>query len=180
MNKSILYTIRSSDDKEIKHMLLTPIDRTQAALSVMANASETEIATGPEHAMEDKAREYITAGKFRVVGDDKKVFEPLKNTVALAIACGHQVIYDNRYNKFPNVTGAVPLGSWPGLAGNNGGGYEYALDGLKILARPTLPPNHHLNMKPATSQETVSVISNVVKILATVGPSAEFILGGSI
>lgn len=182
MSKDILFRVYGqNDDKEIQHLLLTSIDGTnQAVLSAMAGGAETEIARGAQYEMEDKAREYITAGKFRVAGDDEKIFEPLKNTVALAIACGHKVVYDSRYKKFPNVTGAVPLSSWPGLTGNNGGGYEYALDGLKILARPTLPPNQSLNMKPATNEETFNVMRSAAKLLNTVGPAAEFILGGSI
>jgi hypothetical protein len=183
MSKDILFRLYGqNDDTEIQHLLLTSIDGTnQAVLSAMAGGTETEIARGAQYEMEDKAREYITAGKFRVAGDDDKIFEPLRNTMALAIACGHTIVYDPRYKKFPqNPIGTVPLNSWPGLTGNNGGGYEYALDGLKILARPTLPPNHGLNMKPPTNAEMVNVMRSAIKILNTVGPAAEFILGGSI
>jgi hypothetical protein len=179
--RRILYTLKNRDDeKQIRHLLLQSIDDARVrSLSEMVNGVETQIAEGTKYEMEQKAQEYITAGKYRIARDDEKVFEPLGNTVALAKACGFKTIYDGRYKKLPNALGEVPLDIWPGLTGKNGGGYEYAFDAMKILARPTLPPNHGLNMRPKTKEEYVEVMRKSIEILKTVGPAAEFILGGN-
>jgi hypothetical protein len=109
-------------------------------------------------------------------------FGSLQDAVAQAIADGHKVVYDQRFKniRVRNLTGAVTLSRWPGLAGKNGGGYEYAYTGLTIRARPTLPPNHGLNMQPKDSPETLDVMRRAAKILDSVGPAVEFVLGGEL
>ena len=109
-------------------------------------------------------------------------FGSLGDAVAEALARGHRFIYDNRYKSMRppiNATGAVPLTEWPGLQGNNGGGYEYAFQGMTIVARPTLPPNHGLNLRPKDNKETLDVMRQAVEKLENVGPTVEFLLGGN-
>jgi hypothetical protein len=182
MSKRILYTVKhKQDEEEVRHLLLDSIDGAHTVVfSEMANGVETELARGTQYEMEGKARERISSGNFQATPDDEKVFEALRNTVALASACGYRTVYDGRNKSALNIVGQVPLSEWRGMEGKNGGGYEYALDGMKILARPTLPPNHGLNMKPATNQECLEVIREASKILESVGPAVEFVLGGHV
>jgi len=112
---------------------------------------------------------------------DTPNFGSLKDAVALALASGYKIIYDQRYKSLRppfNATGAVPLTEWPGLQGRNGGGYEYAFDSLTIIARPTLPPNHGLNMRPKDNKETLDVLRQAAEKLKEVGPTVTFLLGG--
>lgn len=51
-----------------------------------------------------------------------------------------------------NLTGAIPLAKWPGRSGKNGGGYQSAFTGITLLASPTLPPGHGINMAPSTEE----------------------------
>ena len=108
-------------------------------------------------------------------------FGSLKDAVALALGSGYKIIYDNRYKSMRppfNATGAVPLAEWPGLQGKNGGGYEYAFNGTTITARPTLPPNHGLNLRPKDNKETLEVMRQAVESLKDIGPTVDFLLAG--
>jgi len=112
---------------------------------------------------------------------DTAKFGSLKDTVAGAVAGGYTIIYDNRYKSASlplNITGAVSLAEWPGLTGKNGGEYEYALDGMKIIAQPALLPDHGLNMRPKDSKEALDVLRQVIEVRKGVGPTVEFLLGG--
>jgi hypothetical protein len=55
--------------------------------------------------------------------------------------------------------------------------YEYAFDGLKIIASPKLPANHGLNMSPATNAEVVAVLNKAMALKDAIGPTREFLLG---
>ena len=109
---------------------------------------------------------------------DELKFGSLDNAKAQALAAGFKRIQDNRYKDKAtlNFTGITDLQAWPGLQGKIGGGYEYAFDGLTICARPTLPPNHGLNMQPKDGKETVQVMAGAAKILNDVGPGVQFLL----
>jgi hypothetical protein len=113
---------------------------------------------------------------------DTPNFGSLKEAVALATASGYKIIYDNRHKSTQppfNITGAVCLSKWPGLTGKNGGGYEYAFTGTTIIARPTLPPDHGMNLRPKDNKETLEVLRQAAQILEEVGPTAEFLLAGN-
>ena len=156
-------------------------------LAEVAEGVEREIATGTQFEMTQKAdalvQEWVTRNGFKHRAPDDPVFEPLDRTISLAKKMGYTTIYDPRsQNLNPtggrlNLTGQVPLTRWEGMTPKGGGGYVYALDGMKILARPTLPANHGLNMSP-TREELPTVLLKAAKALSAVGPFAEFILGG--
>jgi len=125
----------------------------------------------------------VTRDGFKRRPSDDPVFEPLERTISLARKMGYTIIYDPRSRNLNptggrlNLTGAVPLTQWKGMTPKGGGGYVYALDGMRILARPTLPAHHGLNMSP-TREEVPAVLLRAAKALNAVGPFAEFILGG--
>jgi hypothetical protein len=101
----------------------------------------------------------------------------MKSTVTLAMLMGYKVVYDPTYADVRrNLTGEVPLAQWPGRAGKNGGGYQYAFTGTLILASPTLPPGHGIKMAPGT-KEFIQTMRQVSELQNTVGPFAELVLG---
>ncbi len=106
-------------------------------------------------------------------------FGSLESAKALAASDGYTIVYDNHYKRIspPNLTGAVALKDWPGLTGKDGGEYEYAYDGAKILAQPELPQNHGLNLTPNT-REVLEVLRKAMKMREAIGPNMEFLLGG--
>ena len=101
-----------------------------------------------------------------------------KSTVTLAMLMGYKVVYDPSYidMRRMNLTGAVPLAQWPGRSGKNRGGYQYAFTGTTILASPTLPPGHGINMAP-NSKEFIQTMRQAIELQKTVGPLVELVLG---
>jgi hypothetical protein len=93
---------------------------------------------------------------------------------------GYTAVYDKSYVKVDrppfNLTGGVPLGTWQGMSPKNGGGYEYALDQMRLHARPTLPPSAEPLIAPRDGKEFAAFILKCNAALDTVGPSVEFIL----
>ena len=91
---------------------------------------------------------------------------------------GHKVVFDPAHAdvRRKNLTGVVPLAQWPGRSGRNGGGYQYAFTGTTILASPTLPPGHGINMAPST-EEFIRTMRQAVELQKTVGPLVELVLG---
>ena len=77
------------------------------------------------------------------------------------------------------MVGEVPLASWQGVTGKNGGEYHYGFTATKILAWPKLPPNHGLNMAPS-KEEFASVALKAMQLQKAVGPDYEFLLGGNL
>jgi hypothetical protein len=147
----------------------------------LISGAQTEIATGTEYEMGQKADEVMQkwAGEgFRYQREREPVYEDLKSTVALAMLMGYKVVYDPTYvdMRRMNLTGAVPLAKWPGRSGKNGGGYQYAFTGTTLLASPTLPPGHGINMAPST-EEFIQTMRQATELQKTVGPFAEVILG---
>jgi hypothetical protein len=187
--KPILYaTVSKDSESEIRHLLIYLLDGARVTRLVeLADGVEREIATGTQFEMTQKAdalvQEWVTDHGFKYRPTADPAFEPLDRTISLAKKMGYTIIYDPRSQNFNptggrlNLTGAVPLTEWKGMTPKGGGGYVYALDGMKILARPTLPANHGLNMSP-TREEVPAVLLKAAKALNTVGPFAEFILGG--
>lgn len=184
MTRHILHTLVQQDSsREARHLLLDTIsgpDRT--VLTQMLDGVETEIATGTEYEMGQKAtgvaQQWITAEGFRFEKTES-VFDCHKNTIALAAACGFTVIYDPQYHSPRNFTGVVSLAQWPGMAGRHGENYEYAFDGItRITARPALPPNHGLNLEPK-ADEFLAVVQRLVEIRNAIGPTVDLLLAGN-
>ncbi len=109
---------------------------------------------------------------------DIPVFRSLESAKKLAMADGYAVIYDPRNQTLLNPTGATPLPDWPGVTAENGGVYEYAVSGGQISARPKLPQDHGLNLKPASNRELAEVLRTVVQMRDAIGPTLDFVLGG--
>jgi hypothetical protein len=61
---------------------------------------------------------------------------------------------------------------------SNGGGYLYALDQMRLHARPTLPPSQEPLIAPRDGKEFATFILKHKAVLDTVGPYREFILAG--
>jgi hypothetical protein len=166
--------------QEVRHLVIHPLDPPSVMrLTQLITGIETPLATGTEYEMREKAhavmREWITEG-FERRSDRDPVFEPLQHVVRLAQILGYRVVYDSRAAK-RTVLGQVPLAQWPGITPKLGGGYEYAFEGTSMIARPTLPRNHGLNMSPQTPEETVKVMKAAMELQDKVGPTVTFGLG---
>jgi hypothetical protein len=126
-------------------------------LPKLISGVQSEIGTGTQYETGQKADAVMQkwAGEgFRYQREREPAYEDLKSTVTLAMLMGYKVVYDPEHRDLrrENLTGAVPLAEWPGRAGKNGGGYQYAFTGMTILASPTLPPGHGINMAPSTEE----------------------------
>jgi hypothetical protein len=186
--KPILHaTLTKPAGNEVRHLLIYLVDGArETRLDQLSAGSETAIATGTQYEMEQKAdalaQLWITNEGFKRQPQDEFVFEPLERTVALAMKMGFTIVFDPSYTKMDrphfNLTGAVPLSTWRGMTPKNGGGYAYALDQMRLHARPTLPPNHELNVGPSDPKEFPAYLVKVSAFLKTVGPFAEFTLAG--
>lgn len=175
--------LRESDsEREARHLIVLTVNGPGETILIQFSAGfHSEITRGTEYETrkkaDDLAQEWTTKEGFKLASDSKRIFEPLPHILALARFMGHRVVYDDRFSSNRNFTGEVSLEKWPGMTAKNGGGYEYSYTGTMILARPTLPPNHALNMRPNTNAEAIEVIRKSVGILNTVGPAREFVLG---
>lgn len=182
--RQIVHTLKKDGPaKEVRHLLLNLENGPGAAtLSQLINAIETPIAAGTQYEMGQKADEVAEVWRaneeFKYTSDNSPAFDSLKNTIALAALMGHTFVYDARYKSQRDLIGEVPLSQWPGMTPKNGGGYLYAFDGMKIIAEPTLPPNHGISMEFKTPQQTLTVMKKIAELRDTVGPRVEFLLGG--
>jgi hypothetical protein len=73
-----------------------------------------------------------------------------------------------------------PLDKWPGMTGNNGETYEYALDRVQIHARPAPLSNSKPLVAPTGGKEFAAFLLEHIKHRDAIGPSRDFLLGGSI
>ena len=167
---------------EVRHLLIHPIKgESGRVLPKLISGVQGEIGTGKLYEMEQKAdavmQEWAKEG-FRYQREREPAYEDLKSTVTLAMLMGYDVVYDPSYvdMRRMNLTGAVPLAQWPGRAGKNGGGYQYAFTGTTILASPTLPPGHGINMAPST-EEFLQTMRQAIELQKTVGSLVELVLG---
>ena len=171
----------------MRHLLILFLNGSAATeLVQMSDGVESSIATGTEYEMKQRAEAmaqmWIKDEKFTRLASDKFEFESLDRTISLAMKMGFTIVYDQRFKKMewpnPNFTGAMPLSSWPGMAAQNGGSYEYALDQMTLHARPTLPPSPEPLVAPTGGQEFAAFMLKHMAALKNVGPFADFILGG--
>ncbi|MBZ5573198.1 MAG: hypothetical protein LAO09_15110 [Acidobacteriia bacterium] len=173
---------RSNSPHEVRHLLIHPIKNESGfMLTKLVSGIQSEIATGKLYEVEQRAdaamQEWAREG-FRYRREREPAYEDLKSTVTLAMLMGYKVVYDPAYAdvRRMNLMGAVPLTQWLGRAGKNGGGYQYAFTGTTILASPTLPPGHGINMAPST-EEFLQTMRQAIEIQKTVGSMVELILG---
>jgi hypothetical protein len=173
---------RSGSPDEVRHLLIHPIKgESDSVLTKLVVGVQSEIGTGKLYEMEQRAdavmQEWAREG-FRYQREREPAYEDLKSTVTLAMLMGYKVVYDPTYVdvRRMKLTGEVPLAQWPGRSGKNGGGYQYAFTGTTILASPTLPPGHGINMAPST-EESVQTMRQVIELRKTVGSMAELFLG---
>jgi hypothetical protein len=170
-------------EKDVRHLLIAFMDGSHVTNLVQLSAgSEVQLATGTQYEMGRKADEWArvweTSEGFKRLPAGKPAFESLELTIALAKRMGFTILCDDRYKTDLNLKGEVSLGKWQGMTPKNGGGYVYALDRLRIRARPTLPPEHPLN-HPSKTFMIAAFLSEYIAALDTVGPATEFILGGN-
>ena len=173
---------RSGSPHEVRHLLIHSVEGPSGkVLTKLIAGVPSEIATGKHYEMEQKAdavmQEWAGEG-FRYQREREPAYEDLKSAVTLAMLMGYKVVYDPNYvdMRRMNLTGAVPLAKWQGKAGKNGGGYQYAFTGMTILASPTLPPGHGINMAPS-SEELFHTMRQAIELQKTVGPLVELVLG---
>ena len=88
----------------------------------------------------------------------------------------HHVIYDPQQSDVRklNLTGAAPLTEWSGRTAKDGGEYEYAFDGTRVLAQPKLLPNAIPNY--TTTVKFAKALVQVSKLRDSLGPVCEFTL----
>jgi len=179
-------TLVKAPGNEVRHLLIYPVDGArEMRLVQLSDGVETPIGTGTQYEMREKASAlaslWITSEGFKRPKEEF-AWEPLERTAVLAMRMGLTTVYDPSYAKIDpprsyNLTGEVPLSTWPGMTPRNGGGYLYALDQTTLRARPTLPPNHELNVVPSDSKSVPAYLIKLSAFLETVGPFREFRLG---
>jgi len=166
--------------REVRHLAVHSFqDLNVAVLTRLVSGVQSDIGTGKLYEMvkwaDSVTHEWAREG-FRY--QRNPVYEDLKSAVTLAMLMGYEVIYDPECVDVgtTNLTGAVPLTQWPGRSGKNGGGYEYAFTGTKMVASPTLAPGLGINM--ATHQEELAqTMCQAIDLLNSVGPVVELVLG---
>jgi len=167
---------------EVRHLIAVPVDGSKVSvLRQLASGTQTEIATGTEYEMGQKADSIMqewAKGGFRYQRKREPAYEDLNSTVTLAILMGYKVVYDPTYvdARRMNLTGAVPLAKWPGCSDKNGCGYQYAFTGTTILASATFLPHHGINLA-SSAEEFIQKMRQAVELQKTVRSLVELILG---
>jgi hypothetical protein len=186
-DKPQLYaTLTNAAEKSVRHLLVFFVDGSrETQLIQICDGVESLVLTGTEFETRQKAdaliQQWVTQENF-IRPRDGFAFEPLERTISLAKRMGFKIVYDERFKSMtwpnPNLTGAAALSAWPGMTPSNGGGYLYALDQMRLHARPTLPPSQEPLIAPRDGKEFATFILKHKAVLDTVGPYREFILAG--
>jgi hypothetical protein len=186
-DKPQLYaTLTNAAEKSVRHLLVFFVDGSrETQLVQISDGVESLLLTDTEYETRERAntliQQWVTQENFTRPRDGY-AFEPLERTVSLAKRMGFKVVYDARFKSMtwpnPNITGAVDLSLWPGMIPKNGGGYLYALDQMRLHARPTLPPSEEPLVAPTEGKEFAAFILKHKAVLDTVGSYREFILAG--
>lgn len=182
----LVASLINREKKSARHLLILFINGSrETQLFQIYDGVETLVLNGTEYETTQRAEALVhswTTEEGYVRPRDGYAFEPLGRTIALAERMGFTIIFDARFKKTnwpnPNFTGAVELSSWPGMSPNNGGGYEYALDQMRLYAQPTLPPTSAPLVAPTDGKEFAAFLLKHKAVLDTVGPFREFVLGG--
>ena len=178
-----LHAMVKQSPYEVRHLLIcSGVNSSTCCLIQLISGNKTEIGTGTEYEMGQKADALMNDWKregFHLPGQNEQAWESLEATITLLRLMGYKVVYDPAYQDLRrgNATGAFPLDQWPGKQGKNGGGYHYAFTGTLLIAGPMLPPGHAVNLEPANSQEFVRTMQQAVTLQKTVGPFFELVLG---
>jgi hypothetical protein len=184
--KLIASLVRASDG-EVRHLLLFFIDgSSETNLVQSVRGIGTPLEMGTEYEINQKASALLqlwTKQGFKVQPEGQ-LYERLEWTIPLTLSLGHTIIYDSRFkqlDKLPlNATGEVPLDKWPGMIGKDSQPYEYALDRMHIHARPAPLPNAKPLVAPTGGKEFAAFMLEHIKHRDAIGPSRDFLLGGSI
>jgi len=183
--KPLLYATLANA-QETRHLLIFfENGSSETNLIQITNGVETLVFTGTEYEAKQKADALVQLWKTEenfIRSREGYAYEPLERTIALAKKMGFTIVYDPRFKKVDrpplNLTGAVSLSSWLGMMAKNGGGYAYALDQMRLYARPTLPPSSEPLIAPSDGREFAAFMLKQKAVLDAVGPFQEFILAG--
>ena len=187
MRPWLYLTLRNNVKHEVRHLLIIFINgSSETQLIQLTNGVESLLLTGTEYETKLLAdtltQAWIEDEEFEHLPKKGFAFEPLRETVALATRLGYTTVYDSRLKSTtwpkPNFTGEVPLSSWPGLTAKNGGRYLYAVDQMRLHARPSLPPGSEPLIAPTDGKEFAAFLLKHKAVLDAIGPCAEFLLGG--
>jgi hypothetical protein len=177
----LLATLKNAESGEVRHLVIVYLDGSKSTQLVQfTDGVEAVVDVGTEYEVKQTANARLLEWPANGFKSPKTgyAFEKLEHTVALAKKLGFNHIQDDRCKDRrwpdPNLTGVVPLSSWPGVNAKNGGSYLYALDHMRIYAQPQLPPG----VKLTINFKDIASLSKVQEALALVGPHCEFALGG--
>ncbi len=161
---------------EVRHLLIAGNDPGAKTLSKIVNGIQTRIAVGTQYEMQKQEGELMKEWSGDGFESERHAFESWERTLTLLTAMNHHVIYDPQQADVRklNLTGAVPLTEWSGRTAKDGGDYEYAFDGTKVLAQPKLPANAMPSY--TTTVEFAKALVQVSKLRESLGPLYEFIL----
>lgn len=171
--------------ERVRHLLILFHDGyADTELVLMENTVLSSLARGTEFEVKEQAEAtaqiWIEDEHFLRLGRNEFAWEPLAPTVALAQVMGFVDVYDSRFKKMtwpnPNFTGEVQLKSWPGISAKNGGRYLYALDQVRLHARPELPARMGQIVAPSDGQELIAFMLKYRAILDSIGPTQMFVL----
>lgn len=171
--------------RQARHLLILFLNGSaDTELVLMENGVASSLARGTEYETKEQAEAiaqiWVEDEQYTRLGPDKLAWEPLAATMALAEKMGFTSVYDGRFVKRtwpnPNFTGEVPLASWPGMTPKNGGEYCYALDHIRLHARPALPESVGKIVAPSDGKEFAAFALKYKAILDGIGPAREFVL----
>jgi len=170
---------------EARHLLIAPFNGPAGTeLIQISGGIESSLAMGTEYETKQQAdaiaQIWAEDEGFTCLARDKFAFEPLEHVKVLAARMGFTGVYDLRFKRSgfpnPNFMGEVPLSSWPGLTPRNGGRYLYALDQMRLHARPALPVQAGPIVAPTGGAEYIAFILKYKALVDQIGPSTEFLL----
>jgi len=156
----------------------------ETQLVQFTNGIETLVSSGTEYETKlhaDVLAQAWTSDEGFSLVKEGHAFEPLPAVIALARKLGVEVVYDNRFKAVKpghplNLTGAVPLKNWSGMAAKNGGSYRYALDGVRLTAQPVLADSLRGAIAPGDGAAFAKFMLNHMAALKAVGPTVAFVV----
>jgi len=126
--------------------------------------------------MHTKADELMGQWSTDGFKEEQRAFESWGQTLTLLTAMNYHSLFDPKLVDMQrlNLTGRAPLTQWKGRTATNGGDYEYAFDGMTIIAQPKLPS--HLTLEYKTTAEFAKAMLEIVKMRDSLGPTLTFML----
>ena len=168
--------VKRGRNYEVRHLLISGDDPGVKTLSKIVNGVEARIAVGTQYEMQKQEYELMKEWSGDGFEPERQAFESWPRTLTLLTAMNYHNIFDPKLVDMQrlNLTGRVSLAQWKGRSTTDGGEYEYALDGMTIIAQPKLPSNLVLNHK--TTAEFVKAMQETVKLRDSLGPTWTFML----